>query len=563
MGVLENARADARGLIAKLTLEQKVGQLFMLAFGGKDLTYARELVQERYISGFYISQDNAETLFEAKNLTQTLQSAASSTSLDLPLIFGVDQEGAWGVAVSETTTGPGNLALGSADDTSLTHEIYGIYAREMMACGYNVILSPCSDINSNPDNPIIGTRSFGEDRDRVSRHVKAAVQGALKNHIVCCGKHFPGHGDTSEDSHRLLPTVDRSLAYLLDQDLVPFQTAIDAGLPMIMTSHINFPQIDPDFPATLSPKIMRDLLRDRMGFQGVIVTDSMNMWGMRKNYDPAESAILALKAGCDIVMLSEEHYEHDTTNYVAKQRATIDGVIEAVKADDLALDVVEDALERIFCLKIQLAVNADLCNASVQNIASEKHRSIADLAAEKAIRVVRDRDNLLPLKGKVKLLGLSGADAHQMVVNTRGIGPNEPRPAFDVLCEELKNASANANSDSGIDSDSGADIEILSEADLQDYLDGERSFGAEDVVIGVTEDYPLPGMDYDVDFQKKRLEQLVQITKGKMVVCALRSDYELRSHPDLSTYIAAYSSRACSAQAMARFIVQAKMEGMR
>ncbi|WP_120495383.1 glycoside hydrolase family 3 protein [Kiloniella sp. EL199] len=552
MGVLENARADARELIAKLTLEQKVGQLFMLAFGGKDLTYARELVQERYISGFYISQDNAETVSEARNLTQTLQAAASLTMLDLPLIFGVDQEGAWGVAVSETTTGPGNLALGSADDTSLTHEVYGIYAREMMACGYNVILSPCSDINSNPDNPIIGTRSFGEDRDKVARHVRAAVEGALDNHIVCCGKHFPGHGDTSEDSHRLLPTVDRSLSYLLDQDLIPFQTAIDAGLPMIMTSHINFPQIDPDFPATLSPKIMRDLLRDRMGFQRVIVTDSMNMWGMRKNYDPAESAILALKAGCDIVMLSEEHYEHDATNYIAKQRATIDGVVEAVAAGDLALDVVEDALERIFCLRIQLATNMDLCNANLQDISTEKHRGLADLAAEKAIRIVKDRDNLLPLVGKVKLLGLSAAEAHQMVVNTRGIGPNDPSAAFDVLCEELKKMSA----------DAGTDIEILSEAELQDYLAGERCFGDEDIVIGVTEDYPLPGMDYDVDFQAERLEQLVQMTKGKMVVCALRSDYELRSHPDLSTYVAAYSSRACSARAMARFIVKEKKESM-
>ncbi|KKJ75744.1 hypothetical protein WH95_16870 [Kiloniella litopenaei] len=555
MGVLESARADARGLIAKLTLEQKVGQLFMLAFGGKDLTYAKELVQERFISGFYISQDNADTVSEAQKLTQSLQDAAGSANHDLPLIFGVDQEGAWGVAVSETTTGPGNLALGAADDTSLTREIYGIYAREMMACGYNVILSPCSDININPDNPIIGTRSFGEDRDRVARHVKAAVEGALNNNIVCCGKHFPGHGDTSEDSHRLLPTVDRSLPYLLDQDLVPFQAAIDAGLPMIMTSHINFPQIDPDFPATLSSKIMRDLLRKKMGFQGVVVTDSMNMWGMRKNYDPAESAILALKAGCDIVMLSEEHYEHDATNYAAKQKATIDGVIKAVETGDLALNVIEDALERIFCLRIQLTINAERSEQGVQDIATEKHRNIADLASEKAIRVVRDRDNLLSLKGKVNVVGLSGADAHEMVVNTRGIGPNDPRAAFDVLCDELLKSSE--CSGSGVATDAGQDIQILSELELQHYLAGESCFSAEDIVVAVTEDYPLPGMDYDVDFQKERLDRLVQITKGKMVVCALRSDYELRSHPDLSTYVAAYSSRACAAQAMARFIIKA------
>lgn len=546
MGVLENARAEARGLIAKLTLEQKVGQLFMLAFGGKDLSYAKELVQQRFVSGFYISQDNAETISEAKNLTETLQEAACSTELDLPLILGVDQEGAWGVAVSETTTGPGNLALGSADDTSLTHDIYGIYAQEMMACGYNVILSPCSDINSNPDNPIIGTRSFGENRDKVARHVEAAVKGALSNHIVCCGKHFPGHGDTSQDSHRLLPTVDRSMAYLLDQDLVPFQVGIGAGLPMIMTSHINFPQIDPDYPATLSRKIMHDLLREKMGFEGVIVTDSMNMWGMRKNYDPAESAILALKAGCDIIMLSEEHYEHDASNYVAKQMATIDGVIRAVKSGDLALDTVENALERIFSLRLQFARNETLCKRDSGDARTERHQAVANRAAERAIRVVRDRDSLLPLKGKVKLIGLSGAEAHKMVVSTRGIGPNDPQAAFDVLYEELRKSCS--------------EIEILSKKELQDFLVGKQHFDGSNVIVTVSEDYPLPGMDYDVDLQKERLGELVKITKGKMVVCALRSDYELKSHPDLSTYVAAYSSRACSARAMARFMGEAMAE---
>lgn len=514
----------------------------MLAFTGKDLDYPTRLVKNRFINGFYLSQDNAETLAEAKELTHRLQAAANQTGIDLPLIFATDQEGAWGVLVPETVTGPGNLALGSANDPRLTTEIYGIYAREIMAAGYNVILSPCADINSNPDNPIIGTRAFGDSVELVSRHVQAAVKGALQNRIACCGKHFPGHGDTGLDSHRTLPVVDRSLEHLLEQDLAPFQAAIDSGVPMMMTSHIIFPQIDPDNPATLSHKIMTGLLRDRMGFDGVIVTDSMNMWGMRKNYSPAEAAVQALIAGCDIIMLSEEHYENSLGDYEAKQAATIDGVIAAVKEGRLALERVEQSLARIYTFKLKLHKNiSDFVQLSPR-VSTTEHQNTAALAAEKAIKVLRDDQSLLPLQGKLILAGISSDDASNMVAATRGIGPNEPRPAFDVFREVFCKLHP--------------DAEVLSPEQLARLCMGEETIPVDVTLVAVTEDYPLPGLDYDTEAQKDLIQQLVKITAGRLVVMALRSDYELRHFDGLSTYVCAYSSRACSAKALAEFNVE-------
>lgn len=194
-------------LVASLPLEQKVGQLFMLAFSGQDLPYARRLVQEQQIGGFYLTDDNAPTPAAAKKLVAELQQLAALRPCDAPLLLGVDQEGAWSILTHHTDTGPGNLALGVADDVALTGAMYQVFASQMLQLGYNTILAPCADVNSNADNPIIGQRSFGAEPMLVSRHVAAATSALLNNGSLACAKHFPGHGDTATDSHSGLPTV--------------------------------------------------------------------------------------------------------------------------------------------------------------------------------------------------------------------------------------------------------------------------------------------------------------------------------------------------------------------
>ena len=316
--------------IASMTTEEKVGQMFMLAFAGDQLDEARILMEEHLVGGAYISNDNVPTTGAALDLCNTLQSFAANTRLGIPLLLGCDQEGTWSVITAESAMGPGNMALGATGDRQCAYDMYGVIARETSAVGLNVVLGPAADCNSNPHNSIIGMRSFGEKPELVANMTAAAVRGLQDNGSVATLKHFPGHGDTRLDSHRGLPTVTRTRDDLMRIDLRPFAAGIDAGAKIVMTSHIIFSALDRDRPATLSPVILGDLLRDELGFDGLVVSDSMNMHSMKRNYDPTDAAIQAFKAGVDLMMLAEEHYDHDASQYLENQRRLIRVIIRAV-----------------------------------------------------------------------------------------------------------------------------------------------------------------------------------------------------------------------------------------
>src|SRR5690348_10827060 len=229
---------EISALLARMTLEEKVGQMFMLAFAGRQLEQARTLLQEHGVGGCYISQDNAATPEEAVALSTALQSFARATRHRIPLLLGVDQEGAWGVLVPASTTGPGNMALGAAGSPALVEQMYRVIGTELAAVGYNTLLAPCCDVNANPRNPIIGTRSFGEQPAQVAQLAAAAVRGAHAGGVLATAKHYPGHGDTATDSHRGLPRVDRSRTELAQSDLLPFRAAVAAGVDIVMTAHL-------------------------------------------------------------------------------------------------------------------------------------------------------------------------------------------------------------------------------------------------------------------------------------------------------------------------------------
>ncbi|RZM81449.1 beta-glucosidase [Pseudoalteromonas rubra] len=520
-------------LIDTLSVEEKVGQLFVLAFAGEDRDYAKTLVKERHIGGFYITDDNAANPTSAAQLACELQHEASLRACDAPLLLAVDQEGAWGILTQYTDLGPGNLGLGKADNTALTADMYQVFAEQMQEVGYNTLLSPCADVNANPDNPIIGLRAFGEQSHHVARHVAAAVRGVQRSGSLSCAKHFPGHGDTHSDSHQTLPEVDKSLQQLMREDLLPFKAAIETGVPLIMTSHIRYPQIDPEYPATLSATILQGILRQQLGFEGLIITDSMNMWSMRKNYAPAEAAILALQAGANLVMLSEEHYENSTTPYKAIQAQTIDGVVAAVKQGSLPESVVDARLQQVLAFKYQ-HFSASLHTApSVLESANELARE----AAVAAIRVVRNERQQWPLEGRAFTLAFAAdPKGYDNIVNSRGIGPNDPNSARDVILSTL--------------AERGREYRLWQHDQLMAALQAPTEPLAEPLVL-ITEDYPLPGESFDVVAQQQRVQQALQKWPDKVIVIAMRSDYEITQYADLSTYVCAYSSRAVSARAMA------------
>jgi beta-N-acetylhexosaminidase len=218
-------------------------------------------------------------------------------------IVGIDEEGGdvTRLAHAEGSHYPGNAALGAADDTDLTRQVYRAIGTELHDVGITLNLAPDVDVNSSDQNPIIGTRSFGTDPALVARHTTAAVTGLQSAGVAACAKHFPGHGATVADSHEELPTVDASLDVLRERELPPFVAAIEAGARAVMTAHIRVPALTGDLPATLSRRVLTDLLRDQLGFTGAVLTDALEMRGACGDIGIPQAAVRALAAGADVL----------------------------------------------------------------------------------------------------------------------------------------------------------------------------------------------------------------------------------------------------------------------
>ena len=519
--------------IASMTIEEKVGQMFMLAFASDQLDEARILMEEHLVGGAYISDENVPNAAAALRLCNSLQAFARNTRLGIPLLLGADQEGTWSVMTAASAMGPGNLALGATDDPQCAYEMYRVIARETSAVGLNVVLGPAADCNSNPQNSIIGMRSFGEQPMLVARMTAAAVRGLQENGSVATLKHFPGHGDTRLDSHRGLPTVNRSREELLQIDLAPFAAGIAAGAKIIMTSHIIFSALDPERPATLSPIILDDLLRGEMGFTGLVVSDSMNMHSMKRNYAPAEAAIQAFQAGVDLMMLAEEHYDHDASQYLANQRALIGEVIAAVKDGRIAMSRVDEAVERILHLKKAAGFSTQAL-PETSLVGCGEHRAKEREIARRALSIIRDRQGLLPLEpaAPLTLVNTTLRSAYDVLTKTRGIGPNQAVAAFDVFAEAMQAACPNARV-------------VAAEA-----LDG-TDLPAAGVIIAVTENYTLPGMDFDRSRQAQIVRALHESAGARLLVLALCEPYQLADFLQIDGYVCAYSFRPCAALAAA------------
>ena len=528
--------AKVQSIIDTMDLDTKVGQLFLLAYPGKDPKPIAPLIEQFGICGCYISQDNAETTAQARAITAELQATAARTAHGLPLLLGVDQEGAWGVLVPESTTGPGNLALGAHADPTIAERMYRVFGEEMLAVGYNAVLAPCADVNSDPRSPIIGTRSFGDDPHRVAVLVANAVRGARATGVLTSLKHFPGHGATHGDTHRDIPEVRKSLAELLASDFVPFRAGIEAGADMVMTAHIRYPQIDPVHPATLSVTMLRDVLREKLGFGGVIISDSMNMGAIRRFYDPAESTVMALQAGVDLVMLSEEHYEH-SDDYLAKQLASLHGVRRAIEDGTLAMELIDDKLRRIIALKLNRMAAPD---TPPPRLSVEERQEIEREAAAHAVCLIgsaRDRWPI-PLDGGTVVVNATPRTAYTNLVNPRGIGPNQTTAAFDTFCRTLRSMGA-------------LEVVFLEHEAARERL---ATLGDATAIVVVTEDYPLPGEDMDKAAQQGFVQECLRRYPHTSFIVGLRSPYELPVYGRNVPYLCAYSSRTCSAREAARLI---------
>lgn len=355
--------------IAKMTLEQKIGQLFIVGMEGTSVSeQTRTLVNEYHIGGMIAYGKNIENAAQTLALLNELKQANESNPV--PLFLTIDQEGG---SVSrlpnEIATFPASAEIGRMNDEQFAFQIGQLLGEAAAAFGFNMNYAPVLDINSNPQNPVIGERSYGADADLVTKMGVQTMLGMQSKQMIPVVKHFPGHGDTSVDSHFQLPVVHKNLNELRQFELIPFIEALSNGADAVMVAHILMSNIDSEFPASMSEIIMTKLLREEIGFNGVIMTDDMTMGGITENYDIAEAVVQSLSAGSDIVMVAHG-FDHAVRAYDAVKQAVETGKISEASVDEKVRRII--SLKQKYQLKDEQIeeVNVEQLNEKIEKVLS-------------------------------------------------------------------------------------------------------------------------------------------------------------------------------------------------
>lgn len=366
--------------------EELAGQLLMLGFTGREPAAAEEAMALKP-AGFSLLPRNLIDAAQTAALARGLQEAAVRAGL-APLFIAADQEGGAVTAVAEgATVFPGAMALGAAGSPALTRRMARAQGREAAAMGINLNYAPVADVNTDPENPIIGVRSFGDDPAAVGRHVAAAARGYQESGVLAAAKHFPGHGATRVDSHLGLSILDTAPAVLERRELAPFRAAVGAGAGAVMTAHIVYTALDPDRPATLSPAAIRGLLRERLGFRGLVLTDCLEMEAVAARYGPEEYAVLAVEAGADLLLISHTP---------ARQTAARDALVDALRRRRLPRDRVRASVARTLAAKERLGLYQPKRRTPDLEEIRPRHGRLEEEVARRAITPVKD-EGLLPL----------------------------------------------------------------------------------------------------------------------------------------------------------------------
>lgn len=371
-----------------MRLADKVGQMLMAGFYGLEAPqHILDWLAEGKIGGVILFARNAETPEQVAKLCKQLHDAAK-----YPILIGIDQEGGAVTRLREGfTESPGAMALSATGDEIIAEKTSKILAEEMATVGINWTYAPVVDITYNKDNPTVGVRSFGNDKETVSQFASASVRGFQSGNVAACAKHFPGLGDTTIDTHLALATLDVPVEQVILNDLLPYRVGIDAGLATIMTTHTVISELDSEYPATLSPVVVNKLLRDELGFEGVVTTDCMEMKAIADNFGTGESAVLAMLAGVDIVLFSHTR---------ELQEAAYEAMIEAAESGRVPEDMIDAANARIANLKEQFAADV----GDISTLRSEENLKTVNDAAEKAVVMIKN-DGVIPLDTE-KRIGL-------------------------------------------------------------------------------------------------------------------------------------------------------------
>ena len=350
-------------------MDARLGQLFFIGLEGPELkAHEAEFIIKNNIGGVTLFGRNLKTPKELHKLCTDLHNLRVKMPGKAPLFIAIDMEGGRVHRLKPPfTQWPSLQKLAALDSTSAAFKFANLMGRELKAVGINLDFSPCVDVLTNEKNVLIGDRSLGKDPEFVAKMASALVRGYIKSDIVACAKHFPGHGNTIIDSHEDLPIEEVTLDVLENRELIPFKKSFRARMDMVMTAHIKYKNIDAEFPATLSKKILIDLLRDKLRYKNLVISDDLDMKALTKNYARAEIPVLALQAGCDILLYCNEF---------DSPPIALEAVKKAIADEKISSAQIENSLKR------------------VENLKSESLKSTQPMPWDEALKIIAHPDHL-------------------------------------------------------------------------------------------------------------------------------------------------------------------------
>jgi beta-N-acetylhexosaminidase len=559
----KEALAWADGELKKMSLDEKIGQLISIGINAKYLNEEsdefkeiRRQVEQNHVGGIILFRG---PVYESVHLVNRMQQFARE-----PLLISADLESGSGMRFEDATDLPWNMAVGATGNPDYARRAGELTAREARALGVEQILAPDADVNNNAANPVINVRSFGEDPADVARYVSAFVEGAQSEGVIATAKHFPGHGDTATDSHRGLPVINVARSRLESVELVPFRAAIRAGVGAIMSAHIGLPQVDPTqvsplprdsimrpsytdrevivenavLPGTLSPVILGGMLRGELGFDGIVVTDALDMSGLTIYFRQDEAAVRAVLAGADMLLKP------------ADSDAVLRGLRGAVKNGRVTEARIEQSARKILAAKYDLGLAEHRITPLEQIdhiVAGPDAMKLADEIAEHAITLVRDDAHLLQRDGE------SGIKPGARIFNL-AITNGEDR-AFVANPFVAQLASQGRRADTVVLDSRSTDDEV------KEAL--ERASKA-DVVIASMYGRVRSGAANSVGIPDQGARVLKALFDGKKPVVGISfgNPYLLENFPALQTYLVAYGDQPSLQRAAARAVLgQLKVTG--
>jgi len=494
--------------LASLTLEEKCGQMLMpkaAIVDKKNSKYQQliKLVKNYKIGGFIYLKGDLEKQID---LTNALQKAA-----DIPLLFSADYERGLGMRLEGTTEFPYNMGIGAVNNSILTFQMGKIVAKEARAIGVHINFAPLLDINTDYRNPIIDIRAYSANPDIVAQQSLAYLSGLKYGGLANTAKHFPGHGATDIDSHNKLPVINRSKSEIEKNELVPFRHAINYGVSAIMTGHLEVPAYEKqdNLPATLSKQIITNLLKNELGFNGLVITDAMNMRAITNNYSVKEAAKLAVQAGNDILLFPKNVKE------------TLNGIVEAVKKGEITESRINESVKKILALKKILRLDKNKYvqkKRALKIVCKNDHKRLAKKLAQKSITLVKDEQKLIPVNPK----------KYKNIICI-GINDNKPKTT-PIFIEDLKK-----------------EIKKLKKYELHSK-NKQRSFNRVLKAAKKADLIILPIYIYSFSLNKKPehlkklnifLNKLIELNKPTIII-SFGTPYLIVDLPGIQTYFCAY-----------------------